>query len=167
VCGTQTATDSISFDTFGGGGESRAQALRSTRRRSASKATAGRSANKATAGRRARAGLRERQVVWTSDLQIEGGRGQVVVNGASATQPGVGRAYAVSPAVKGDNRVEATLVTAAGKPGSWRFEFGANSLETGSLRVVAGEVQLVTDNAVVFRLKGTPGERLVFTFRRK
>ncbi len=63
----------------------------------------------------------------------------------------------------GENRVEATLVQATGQPGLWRFELGAGA--SGSLRVIAGEVTLVTPEAVVFRMKGRPGERVVFTFR--
>jgi hypothetical protein len=50
--------------------------------------------------------------------------------------------------------------------GSWRFELaGTEGLQRGSLRVVAGDVALVTDEAIVFRLAGRPGERIVFTFR--
>ena len=65
----------------------------------------------------------------------------------------------------GENRVEATLVQATGQPGLWRFELGAEqSLEPGSLRVIAGEVALVTPDSMAFRMKGRPGERVVFTF---
>jgi hypothetical protein len=37
----------------------------------------------------------------------------------------------------------------------------------GSLRVVAGEVSLVTGNVLAFRMKGIPGERIVFTFEKE
>ena len=45
---------------------------------------------------------------------------------------------------RGENRVEAQLVQAAGA-GQWRFELGALPLEAGSLRVVAGDVALVVE----------------------
>jgi hypothetical protein len=31
--------------------------------------------------------------------------------------------------------------------------------------VIAGDVTLITPDTVVFRMKGRPGERVVFTFR--
>ncbi len=105
-------------------------------------------------------------VVFSSDLDIEGGSGQVVVNGQSANSPGRGRSFAMPDVRTGENRVEGTLVNAAGKAGTWRFEFAQNEIAAGSLRVVAGDVVLVTGNAVTFRLRGTPGERVVFTFRK-
>ena len=61
-------------------------------------------------------------------------------------------------------RVEAQLVQASGG-GQWRFEIRSDTLEAGSLRVLAGEVALVSSDAVVFRMSGKPGERVVFTFR--
>jgi hypothetical protein len=108
----------------------------------------------------------DRRVVWTSDLRVPGGRGQIVMNGTASVAPGEGRAYAVTPSVKGENRLEATLVNASGKPGTWRFEFTGNSVKPGSIRVIAGEASLVAGGAIEFRLKGTPGERIVFAFTR-
>jgi hypothetical protein len=35
----------------------------------------------------------------------------------------------------------------------------------GSLHVVAGDVAQIAGDVVAFRLKGTPGERVVFAFR--
>lgn len=102
-----------------------------------------------------------------SDLRVEGARGQVVLNGASASMPGFGRSFAMGVANAGENRVEATLVEASGRAGTWRFELLSRNIAPGSLRVVAGDVVLVTENSVTFRLSGTPGERLVFTFQRK
>ena len=67
---------------------------------------------------------------------------------------------------KGENRVEALVVQGAGQPGTWRLELGGTtSFRAGSLRIVAGEVALITADAVAFRLTGKPGERVVFTFR--
>jgi Big-like domain-containing protein len=107
------------------------------------------------------------RIIWTSELSLEG-RGQVVVNGAAAFAPGKGRSFAVSPIGSGENRVEAILVEGSGKPGTWRFELGGGDLVApGSLKVVAGEVALITQNAVTFRLSGTPGERVAFTFQKK
>ena len=106
-----------------------------------------------------------RRVGFSSQLDVPGGSGQVVVNGSSATFAGAGRSTATAVGRRGENRIEAQLVQGAGA-GLWRFELGSTaSLEPGSLRVVAGNVALITGDAVVFRLSGRPGERIVFTFR--
>ena len=106
-----------------------------------------------------------RRLAWSMQLDVPNASGQVVVNGASAVFSGPGRSNAVAVGQRGENRIEAQLVQAGGKPGTWRFELTATaSLEPGSIRVVAGDVALVTGDAIVFQLKGTPGERVVFTF---
>ena len=105
---------------------------------------------------------------WSSDLAVEGGRLQVVVNGASATFPGRGRAYGVANLATGENRVEATVVEAAGKPGLWRFDImNAATVTPGSLHVLSGEVVNVAASSITFRLHGTLGERVAFTFQKK
>jgi hypothetical protein len=104
---------------------------------------------------------------WSSDLAVEGGRLQVVMNGAGASFPGRGRAYGMGAIKEGENRIEATLVEAGGKPGLWRFDFmGSQAVTPGSIRVIAGEAVEIGSTAITFRLKGTPGERIAFTFRR-
>jgi hypothetical protein len=106
-----------------------------------------------------------RHVELLSQLEVPGGSGQVVVNGASLAFAGRGRSIASAPGRRGENRVEAQLVQGGG-PGQWRFELrGSEAFEPGSLRVVAGEVVLVGSDAIVFRLGGRAGERIVFTFR--
>jgi hypothetical protein len=107
-----------------------------------------------------------RTYTWSSDLALEGGRLQVATKGA-VSFPGRGRAYGVGPLVEGENRVEATVVEGAGKPGLWRFDFVDSYADVGSIHVVAGEVVDVAATSVTFRLAGTPGERIVFTFGRK
>ena len=52
----------------------------------------------------------------------------------------------------------------AGRPGTWRFDLSTLGLLPGSLRVVAGEAAQSGSATVVFRLRGKPGERVVFTF---
>lgn len=102
---------------------------------------------------------------WSSQLDVAGGSGQVVLNNTAAAFAAAGRSNGLAEGRSGTNRVEAQLVEATGKPGTWRFDFGATpSFRVGSLRVVAGEVAAVTGDAVTFRLKGAPGERVVFTF---
>lgn len=102
-------------------------------------------------------------VTWASELQVAGGSGQLILNGASGAHQGPGRSQGSGEARRGDNRFEATLVEGRGQPGTWRFEL-AGAFRPGSLRVVAGELQLVTAEAIVFRLAGRPGERIVFAF---
>lgn len=107
-----------------------------------------------------------RRVAWTSELDLEGGSGQVVLNGEAAAFASRGRSAGAAAGRRGLNRIEAQVVDAAGRPGTWRFELGTTgSLAAGSVRVVAGDVVLLTENAIVFRLKGRPGERVVFSFR--
>jgi hypothetical protein len=107
-----------------------------------------------------------RRLAWASQLEVEGASGQVVVNGEAASFAGRGRSTAVAMGRRGENRVEAQLVQGTGRPGTWRFDLGSTgSLAKGSVRVIAGEVALITPDAVVFRMKGTPGERVVFSFR--
>jgi hypothetical protein len=102
---------------------------------------------------------------WISDLAVPGGHGQVVLNGTDAFFPSAGPSRITAPVRPGSNRVEAVLVNAPGRGGTWRFDLGGQGLQAGSLRVVAGEVVLATPDAVVFRLSGRPGERVVFSFR--
>jgi hypothetical protein len=101
---------------------------------------------------------------WVSELTAPGARGQVVVDGTEAVFPAGGmEAFSVRTG-PGPHRFEATLVDGAGRPGAWRFDLSALGLVAGSLRVVAGEAAPAGSAAVVFRLRGKPGERVVFTF---
>jgi hypothetical protein len=99
-------------------------------------------------------------------------------NGTWISYPGPGLSHGVVdlpeslyPSMGGASdsvRVEAQLVEAHGRPGTWRFELepgGEALVRSGSLRVVAGSVVEVGPRAVTFRLQGRAGERVVFTFR--
>jgi len=111
---------------------------------------------------------RERSAYWSSDLTVEGGRLQVVVNGASPVFPERGRSFGTSSLVNGENRIEAVLVESAGKAGLWRIDFNpSESIADGSLRVISGEVVLLGASSATFRLTGREGERIVFTFLKK
>jgi len=100
---------------------------------------------------------------WVSDLKVAGGRGQVVVDGTEAVFPASGVETFTAAARPGTHRFEATLVDGAGRPGAWRFDLSALGAVPGSLRVVAGEPEVAGSAAVVFRLRGKPGERMVFS----
>jgi hypothetical protein len=107
-------------------------------------------------------------VAWSSELTVDGGRLQVIVNGSTVTYPERGHAYGMAALADGVNRVEATLVEGRGKAGLWHFDFmGTQSVAAGSIRVVAGEAVSVAADSVSFRLRGTPGERVAFTFEKK
>jgi len=109
-----------------------------------------------------------RGLAWESDLQVEGGRLQLVVNGSAVSYPDAGRAYGMGAFVDGTNHVEATLVDGRGKAGVWRFNFlTSQAIAAGSIRVVAGEAVAVSESSISFRLKGTPGERIAFTFDKR
>jgi len=102
---------------------------------------------------------------WTSRLDAPRATGNVTVNGAATG--GVGRAPATIavPDGRGEVRVQGVLATASG-PGTWRFERtgGASAVR---LKVLEGEVSLVTPEAIVFRLRGQPGERVAFAIVRQ
>jgi PKD domain/Divergent InlB B-repeat domain len=104
-------------------------------------------------------------VQWTSRLEAAGARGQVAVNGQMALSATPGVVQATSALRRGENRIEAWL-TQASAAGVWRFELG-EVVEPGSLAVQAGDVQSVTGDSIAFRVKGSVGERFVFTFRRR
>jgi hypothetical protein len=106
-----------------------------------------------------------RGMTVSSDLALPGGRLQVILNGNAAFYPLAGRSVATAEPREGENRIEATLVGGQG-PGTWRFELPAGTVRPGSLRVVSGEATLVTETAVVIRLAGAPGERVLITFVR-
>jgi len=101
--------------------------------------------------------------IWVSELSVPGGRGQVVVDGAEAVFPGGGMETFSAWSGPGPHRFEAILVDGDGRPGTWRFDLSALSPSPGSLRVVAGEAAVSGPGAVVFRLRGKPGERVVFS----
>lgn len=101
---------------------------------------------------------------FISTLDLEGGEGQVVVDGSTATFQRRGAREAALPEGRALHRVEATVVDAAGRAGTWRFAL-ASGVAPGTLRIVAGNGALAGDAGVVFRLSGKPGERVVFTFR--
>jgi hypothetical protein len=102
-------------------------------------------------------------LVWTSELALPEGRGQVIANGADVVFPGAGRSDLALPARLGRNRLEAVLVE-GGAPGAWRFTLAGGSIRAGSLRVLAGEAVVVGPETVAFRLRGRSGERVVFVF---
>jgi hypothetical protein len=92
----------------------------------------------------------------------------VVVDGTQAVFPSAGTESFTTPLGPGPHRFEATLVTGRGRDrregGSWRFDLSSLRLTPGSLRIVSGEVAQVAGSAVVFRLRGRAGERVVFGF---
>jgi hypothetical protein len=106
--------------------------------------------------------------VWLSELQPAGARGQVVVDGTQAVFPSAGAESFTTPLGPGPHRFEATLVAGRGEDrrsgASWRFDLSSLRLTPGSLRIVSGEVAQVAADAVVFRLRGRAGERVVFGF---
>ncbi|HXB55561.1 MAG TPA: hypothetical protein VN461_12300 [Vicinamibacteria bacterium] len=106
------------------------------------------------------------QLVWTSKLEVPGASGEVLVNSSATAFAGPGLSAGMAYGHRGENRFEARVLQGAGKPGTWRFELGSTAnFVPGSLRVLAGSVTEVSGDALVFRLSGRPGERVMFTFR--
>jgi PKD repeat protein len=105
-------------------------------------------------------------LAWAIDLDAPGAIGQAVVDGQVVVAASGQRAQQVGRSREGDVVVAATLIKADGKPGTWRFEAQpGEAIEAGSLRVLQGDVALLTPSAVVFRLKGDAGERVSFSYR--
>ena len=103
---------------------------------------------------------------WVFQLDVPGALGQAVLDGAIVVAESGRRAQAMARKREGEAVVAATLVRGAGQPGTWRFEAQeGETLEPGSLRVLRGEVALLTPTAVVFRLKGVAGEQVAFSYR--
>jgi hypothetical protein len=89
-----------------------------------------------------------------------------VVDGALVVAESGRHAQALARVRDGEAVVAASLVRATGNPGTWRFEAqGGEAIEPSSLRVLRGEVALLTPTAVVFRLKGVTGEQVAFSYR--
>jgi hypothetical protein len=95
-------------------------------------------------------------------------RGQVTVNGLrmDTTDNSVPFQHQV-PGRVGDNAVEAYTTTPMEEnPGFWSFDFsGAAGFVPGSIKVQSGQAASVSANIVVFRLSGTAGERIRFTYQ--
>lgn len=100
---------------------------------------------------------------WESTLDVEGGRGQVVVDGQNVRYQERGREEARIGERPGPRHVVAQLVSGKGRAGTWSFRLTA--AVPGSLRPIAGDVLQVTPDQITFRLGGQPGERIVFTFQ--
>ena len=64
---------------------------------------------------------------------------------------------------RGGRRIETRYIERLAD-GSWRFAVASGAIRPGTLRLVAGDVLATGADAVVFRLQGRPGERVVFTF---
>jgi hypothetical protein len=106
-------------------------------------------------------GVAASALAWTSELQVAGGSGRVALDGVHAALLGAGRSDGARLLARGPHRVEAVLSGGQGRPGAWRFRF-AGSFRPGSLRVRAGDLASASSDTLVFRLRGTPGERLAF-----
>jgi uncharacterized repeat protein (TIGR01451 family) len=90
------------------------------------------------------------------NVVLNGGRVDTTMSGVPFQHRFEGRA--------GRNTIEANQ-SGAGEEGLWRFDFsGAQAFVAGSFRVEVGEVVSRDTHAVVFRMSGTAGERIRFSF---
>jgi hypothetical protein len=104
-------------------------------------------------------------LTWTSQLAVPEAQGEIAVNGRVASAGRAGITSMSAEGRKGTNQVEAVLVRAGGRGGTWRFDFSAQpAFKPGSLRVIAGAVAGITGDTVTFRMEGKAGERVVFSF---
>jgi Divergent InlB B-repeat domain len=98
--------------------------------------------------------------VMESTLSVPRGRAEVSANGRTIVVDAAAAAVRME-ARGGDNLVEGVVREAAGG-GLWRFDFGPMGVESGTVTVFSGDPVTATPSAVVFRLKGRPGERVSF-----
>lgn len=104
-----------------------------------------------------------RRVSWTSEVAGDA-TAQVVLNGNSAVYAGKGRSHGVAVGQRGQNRIEAQIVSGRGES---LLTFDLSSTPTfvpGSLRVISGQLAGLTDTTVSFKVTGKRGERVAFTF---
>jgi hypothetical protein len=99
---------------------------------------------------------------WESELAVEGGRGQIVIDGATVRYQDQGPHALSLPPDAGLRQVVAQLVAGKGRPGSWTFRL--SHVRAGSLRPLGGNPTQVTADSITFRLTGRAGERVVFVF---
>lgn len=99
---------------------------------------------------------------WASDLTVPGGSGRLLLDGASVSVHGPGAAAGARILTPGAHRFEAVLVAGQDRPGVWRFRLGSG-FRAGTLRTLAGETASLSADTIVFRMRGRPGERIVFT----
>lgn len=105
--------------------------------------------------------------VLKSRLDVERARAQVIVDGAAVHYVGAGDGAIDGPTLPaGVHRVVGQLVdgSALRSGGQWRFDL-SGPVEPGSLQAAGGEVVMLSERAIAFRLAGKSGERVVFTFR--
>lgn len=93
-------------------------------------------------------------------------RGHILLNEQSAgtADSAAPRRYQLS-ARTGKNTIDAVVSSPAAGEGRWRFDLSRQrGLVPGSLRVEHGQVISLDGSAIVFRLSGSPGERIKFRF---
>jgi hypothetical protein len=105
---------------------------------------------------------RPARFVLRSALDVGGGRAQIVLDGVTGVFLD-GRSDRAFRLAGGAHRVEALVVNAEGRAGTWRFDL--QGIEPGTLRPLGGSVSSLGDGTIVFRLQGRPGERVAFGFR--
>jgi hypothetical protein len=105
----------------------------------------------------------ERVTTATTELAVPDGSGVVTMGGGASTLRANGTYTLHGASRQGTNAVQARLDQGSGA-GTWRFEFPEGGIAAGSLRVLSGEVSVVTPNAIVFRLTGKAGETIAFTY---
>jgi hypothetical protein len=102
------------------------------------------------------------RAAWTSQLDVPGARGQLVLDGALSAAIVPGRPHVARVPSAGRHRVEATVTRAGSAAGTWRFDL--SGVRPGSVQVLAGSVAAFATSAVVFHVEGRAGERLSFSF---
>jgi outer membrane biosynthesis protein TonB len=102
-------------------------------------------------------------LAWRSTLEVPGAEGQVVVNAAAVVFHPAGTSNGVVGVTGAEVRIEAQLVRAEGRPGTWELDFAGGGVKVGSLRVETGQPVVRQGTAVRFQLRGQPGERVVLT----
>jgi hypothetical protein len=105
-------------------------------------------------------------LAWTSSFEMQSGAATLVLNNSSTHRFQQGQSAAQGKAVANENRID-VVFDRESSAGIWRFQLARSTMwDPAGVRIIEGEALAITQTGIIFRLKGTPGERVSFTFDR-
>lgn len=102
--------------------------------------------------------------VIATTLRVPGGRGDVTADGRTTVIGADGVPARVE--MKSANALVEGILREAAGGGLWTFDLDSRTAEAVTVTVLSGEPVTATPYAIVFRVRGRPGERVSFVLRR-